>query len=514
MKKQILTLILLLIASSCIPQEIIENKISSSNKVIIKVMLLNGSISDPVGKEGLTNLTASLLTSGGTKQYTYAEIQNLLYPMAASYYASVDKEVTIFTFQVPSDFLEEFYPIMTSVLFNPAFDKNDFERVKAEQENYVSQIIRASSDEEYSKKALENLLFRGTRYQHLSEGTISSLKNITLEDVINHYKKTFFLNGRTTLGISGNYNDKFLSRLKNELSTNLKEIKLEEPEIKPKMPDGIQVEIISKKGAFGSAIFMGFPIDVTKRKDDFIALMVANSYLGEHRKSYGVLYNKIRETRSMNYGDYSYIEWYENGGANMLPPSGTPRNINYFSIWIRPVQIAVQLKKQYPELENIKLGHAHFAIRLAIRELEKLVKEGLTAEQFEETRQFLQSYIKLYVQRQSERLGYLLDSKFYSRKDFIAEAGEILSNLSLEDVNIAIRKYFQAENMYIVIVTDESEAESLAQSLLNNAYSPMSYSNIVLKSLPKSILEEDEIIANYKLNVKSVRIVNNNEFFK
>lgn len=514
MKKQILLLILFLIVSSCFSQEIIEDKISSSNKVIIKIMLLNGSIADPVGKEGLTNLTASLLTSGSTKQYTYAEIQDLLYPMSASYYANVDKEVTIFTFQVPLDFLENFYPIMKSVLFEPAFDKNDFERIKSEQENYVSQIIRASSDEEYSKKALEDLLFRGTRYQHLAEGTLTSLKNITLDDVKNHYHKTFFLKGRTIVGISGNYNDKFLSRLKNDVLTNLKDIKLELPVIKPTMPDGIQVEIISKKGAFGSAIFMGFPIEVTRRNDDFIALMVANSYLGEHRKSYGVLYNKIRETRSMNYGDYSYIEWYENGGANMLPPSGTPRNSNYFSIWIRPVQIAAQLRKQYPELENIKLGHAHFAIRLAIREVENLVINGLTSEQFEETRQFLQSYIKLYIQRQSERLGYLLDSKFYSRDNFITEATDILSKLTLEDVNKTIRKYLQAGNIYIVIVTDESEAQLLAQSILNNSYSPMSYSNIVLKSLPQSVLEEDEIIANYKLNVKSVRIVDNYEFFK
>lgn len=514
MKNQILLLILFLIASTALSQEIIENRTTSSNKVIIKIMLLNGSIADPVGKEGLTNLTASLLSSGSTKQYSYAEIQKLLYPMSASYYASVDKEVVIFTFQIPSDFLEEFYPIMRSILFEPAFDKDDFERIKSEQQNYVEQIIRASSDEEYSKKALEDLLFRGTRYQHLVEGTSSSLKNITLTDVKNHYNKTFFLKDRTIIGVSGNYDDKFLSKLKNDVQANLKDLKLELPVIKVAMPDGIQVEIISKKDAFGSAIFMGFPIDVTKRKDDFIALMVANSYFGEHRKSYGVLYNKIRETRSMNYGDYSYIEWYENGGANMLPPSGTPRNSNYFSIWIRPVQIATQLKKQYPELGDIKLGHAHFAIRLAIRELENLVKNGLTEEQFEETRQFLQSYIKLYTQRQSERIGYLLDSKFYGRSDFITEAGNILSKLTLEDVNNSIRKYLQAENIYIVVVTEQNEAEALAQSLLNNSYSPMSYSNIVLKSLPKTVLEEDETIANYKLNVKSVRIVDNYEFFK
>ena len=66
----------------------------------------------------------------------------------------------------------------------------------------------------------------------------------------------------------------------------------------PAQPDGIDVQIITKD-AFGSAIFMGFPMDITRSNDEFAALMVANSYLGEHRKSYGLLYDKIRTTRSM-----------------------------------------------------------------------------------------------------------------------------------------------------------------------------------------------------------------------
>ncbi|MCK7516843.1 MAG: hypothetical protein MZV64_03540 [Ignavibacteriales bacterium] len=53
------------------------------------------------------------------------------------------------------------------------------------------------------------------------------------------------------------------------------------------MTDGIEVEIVAKEGAFGSAIFAGYPLSITRSNDDFAALMVANSYLGEHRKSYG-----------------------------------------------------------------------------------------------------------------------------------------------------------------------------------------------------------------------------------
>lgn len=494
------------------PQDVIELKQPESNKVVIKLMFRNGSISDPVGKEGLTRLTASLITSGGSSKYTYSQIQDKLYPMAAGYYASVDKEVTIFTLQVPSDFLNEFYSIVKGVLLEPLFTEQDFERVKSNQQNYVDQVIRASSDEEYSKKALEDFLFRGTRYQHMVDGKSESVKSITLDDVKEHYKN-YFTKVNLLIGIAGNYTDEFLNTLKNDLQ-NLQGFSPIIPKVTSTSPEGINVEIISKAGAFGSAIFMGFPMNITRKSDEFAALMVANSYLGEHRKSYGVLYNKLRETRSMNYGDYSYIEWYDNGGRYMLPPPGVPRSTNYFSMWIRPVQIAKQLKEQYSELSGIKIGHAHFAIKMAVRELDKLVTDGMSKKDFEITRQFLRSYIKLYTQSPSDQLGYLMDSKFYGRKDFIAEMDPLLAKLTVDDVNKAIKKYWQVKNMCITIITDESEAEALAKSIQENLDSPMSYSNLVKSGQPEEVLEEDNIVAKYKLNVKSVKIVKSEDTFK
>jgi zinc protease len=510
MKSIILSLLIMI---TTFAQETIELKLPKSNQVIIRLVFNNGSISDPAGKEGLTYTTAELITESGTGALSFADIQEKIYPMAASYYSLVDKEISFFQFAVHQDWLEEFYPIMIGLITNPSFADADFQRVKANQQNYVDQVIRASSDEEYSKKGLEDLLFRGTKYQHMIAGKSESVKNITLDDVKNHYKN-FFTRNNLTIGIAGNYTQEFLDKLKNDLG-KLSDNKPEIPAFSViPVPDGINIEIIAKDDAFGSAIFTGFPIDITRAKDDFAALMVANSYLGEHRKSYGRLYQQIRETRSMNYGDYSYIEWYNNGGGNMLPPSGVPRHSNYFSLWIRPVQIAKQLRQQYEELKDINLGHAHFALRMAIREVDKIVKNGLSKEDFEATRAFLRSYIKLYIKNPSEQLGYLLDSRFYGRKDYINELDKLLAALTVDDVNKAVKKYWQTDNMYITIVTDVSEAEPLAKSLEENLNSPMSYSNLVKAGLPEDVLKEDEQAAAFKLNVKSVKIIKSADTFK
>lgn len=501
-----------ILASSA--QEVVQLKQPEASKIVIKLMFYNGSISDPIGKEGLTHFTTSMIADGGTKTMTKSQIDDALYPWAASISASVDKEVSIFTFQCPSAYLDKFYPIMMEVMTAPAFSKEDFLRIQSNQQNYVDEVIRSSSDEEYSKKALEDLLFRGTRYQYMTAGTSAGVKSITPEDVAAHFKN-YYTSNNVLIGLAGNYPDNLAERIKNDMQklgagVTASQLKKETP----RQPKGLEVEIVSKENALGSAICMGFPLDITRKNDQFAALMIANSWLGEHRKSYSHLYKKIREERSMNYGDYTYIEWYDNGGSNMLPRPGVPRSSNYFSIWIRPVQTASGLKKQYPELADINIGHAHFAIRMALHEMHKLIENGMSQEEFESTRTFLKSYIKLYIQSTEKQLGYLMDSRFYGRKDYIKEMGDLLETVSLDEVNMIMKKYWQTDNFYVTIVTDASEAEPLKKSLESNAPSPMSYSNVLKSSMTESILNEDKEIENYPLNVRNVTIVKSADTFR
>lgn len=513
MKKILVTFILVYIASVTYAIEVVELPLANSNKVIVKVMFKNGSVSDPAGKEGLTALTASLVMDGGTGELSSSKIKDMTYPWAASWWATTDKEVSTFTFEFHKDHGDQFLSIMTGLIAAPRFDEADFNRVLSNQQNFVNQVIRASSDEDFSKMGLEDLLFRGTRYQHMVRGTTAGLDSITLDDVIKHYASVF-TRDRITLGVAGSYSPDFVNVLREVLMGLPESTTAAAERVKPNVPEGIQVEIISKKQALGSAIFAGMPLPVTRRDQTFAALMVANSWLGEHRKSYSRLYQKIREQRSMNYGDYSYIEWYEGGGNNMLPLPGFPRNSNYFSIWLRPVQTAEGLKSQYPELKDLTVGHAHFALRMAIRELDQLIKKGMTEADFNLTRDFLRSYMKLYIQTPGKQLGFLMDSRFYNRKDYIAEMDELLAGLTLEDVNNAITKYWQTNSMYVCIVTDDSEAEALKVSLFENTPSPMFYSDALRSTLPPSILAEDEEVSVFPLNVTNVEIREASEMFR
>jgi len=101
---------------------VVELKMPKSNKIVIKLMFHNGSICDPVGKEGLTELTTSLITEGGTKELTNSQITDKIYPWSASFSSSADKEVSIFTFEVPKIFLGQFYPIIKGLMLTLLYD--------------------------------------------------------------------------------------------------------------------------------------------------------------------------------------------------------------------------------------------------------------------------------------------------------------------------------------------------------------------------------------------------------
>ena len=56
--------------------------------VSFRIWFKVGSQNDPMGKEGLANITASMLTDAATQKNSYEDILDKLYPLATSYNSS------------------------------------------------------------------------------------------------------------------------------------------------------------------------------------------------------------------------------------------------------------------------------------------------------------------------------------------------------------------------------------------------------------------------------------------
>ena len=64
---------------------------------------------------------------------------------------------------------------------------------------------------------------------------------------------------------------------------------------------------------------LGYPIDVKRGDPDFPALLLMQSWLGQHRESGGRLFDRMRELRGLNYGDYAYLEYFPRGMFRFEP---------------------------------------------------------------------------------------------------------------------------------------------------------------------------------------------------
>jgi zinc protease len=445
----------------------------------IKLLFATGSAYDPKGKEGLSTLAAAMISEAGSKELRIDEISKGLYPMAGSFHEQVDKEMTTFTGSIHRDNWKKFLDIALPQLTDPGFREEDFRRLKDQQSNGLQEDLRASNEEELGKERLQSILFTGTPYGHPVLGTVAGIESITLEEVKDFVHRNY-TRANLTIGLAGDVPDRLVTELAERLAT------LPEGPAPPApagvaghRSKGMEVEIIQKETR-ATAISFGHPIDVVRSSPDFAALWVARTWLGEHRSSVSHLYQRIREIRGMNYGDYAYIEAFPRGMFQFFPDPNIARRAQIFEVWIRPVVPT----------------NAHMALRIAVWELQKLISNGLSREDFERTRGYLMKNVFVMTATQNQQIGYALDSKWYGIGEFTSSMRERLGKLTLAEVNAAIRKHLSGKDLTVVIVT--KDAEGLKKQLVSDEFSPIAYD----AAKPSELLEEDKLIGALKLPIE------------
>ncbi len=464
--------------------------------VAFRIGFAAGSADDPAGKEGLTRLTATMMAEGGTQSMTYAELAEKLYPMAASIDVEVDRDETVFVATVPKAEAASFFPLLRDVLLTPRFDDESFTRLRTRQTSELVSELRGASDEELGKETLQWMLYEGHPYGHPTEGTEHGLAAITAADVRAQYAQAF-CRDRVTVGVAGAYPEGFDEAVLAEMA-KLPACAGE----RAKLPDpparhGLELVVVDKPGASGTAISIGFPTPVT-RSDvaEFPGLAFATDALGLHRQFSGRLFQELREKRGLNYGDYAYAEFFEQDGWGRTARPNVARREQFVSIWLRPV----------------KRVNSTFALRAALYVYGKLVTEGLSPEQFARTRDFLTRIIGLDQQTESRQLGYAMDDRTYGlTKPYVETMRQGWADLDPDKLKALMAKTLDTKNLAIAIVA--SKGQEIADELLKGTPSATPPYDA---PKPAEIQAEDRVIAALPLpfDAKAVRVVPVSDLFK
>ncbi|MGH9803908.1 MAG: M16 family metallopeptidase [Candidatus Acidiferrales bacterium] len=423
----------------------------------IKVMVKAGSAADPQGLEGLAQLTGRLLIEGGfgdpKNPVTKDRLAEITRPWGGGAYPSVrvSKEVTTFSFTAPKEALDTYLSqVMTPLFARPHFAAAELDRVRGE----VLQQLRSMRLEQIELVgliALDALVHNGSSYAHPDIGTEKGLEQVTREAVerfyATHYKLENIVVGVTSADAA------VVEKLRAALSgagQSQAAAFSRRAAAAPAAAKGRSLTLLALPNAISSGIHAGFPLAVTRADADYWPLYIANIWFGTHRDGFGNLYTRIREQRGYNYGDYSYIEHFEARPFVLFPPTNTPRRYQYFSIWIRPVA-----HEYVPHLTKALTW-----------ELENFVRTGLSEEQCEQAK-IKARVLYLSLAETAERLiGYRLDDDFYGMKPgYLDGYLDRVNAVSCAQVNAAIRRHLQAENIEYLIVTNAAEAPKLAEQI-------------------------------------------------
>ena len=149
------------------------------------------------------------------------------------------------------------------------------------------------------------------------------------------------------------------------------------------------------------------------------------------------------------------------------------------------------------------------ALRIALFEVDRLVREGLTREQFEATRDYLMKNVYVRTATADQQIGYALDSEWYGIGEYTSHMRAALEQLTLADVNRAIREYIRPRDLQVVMITQD--AKGLRQLLLSREPATLRYD----AEKPAELLEEDRVIGALDLGLDKddVRIVPIEEVF-
>jgi zinc protease len=155
--------------------------------VSVNALIKTGSMFDPEGKEGVAELTAYVMRTGGTAKLSSAEIDERFDFLAASPSISMSMESSSIDFYFLSKDLDQSLDLLSQILIQPAFEQNKFILAR----ELKNENLRRLKDEpqRLAFREFNRLVYRNNLRGRFA--SIKSLSNIERNDLIKFHQQFF-----------------------------------------------------------------------------------------------------------------------------------------------------------------------------------------------------------------------------------------------------------------------------------------------------------------------------------
>lgn len=442
------------------PARLVEAHDPAVPNVYLAALVRAGSAFDPPGKEGRSALTARAAVEAGAGDRTADEVRDALYPTGNALSVVVDREWISVRLRCPAAQIDVCVELFADALVRPAFHAADVARLRDELRYDVGAGL-LDDEERLAHEVLDAVLYEGRPYGHPVEGREGTL--VDAADCIAWHGRAW-VREAVVVGIAGNFpataRDRLVERLGDLPGSLAPELLLPAP---PTRTGRSLVAVDTDTPVTGFSL--GHALALDRNHADWPALHLAMTAFGAHRQSFGRLFRTLRTARGLNYGDYAYVEPYVQRGGSPMPENGVLRSQNRFELWARPTG----------------QDNGPFALKLAVDELERLVADGLTAAEVDDTRAYLAGSVPLLAQDPGRRLLFEMDAVATGTPNLLTELVPALGALDEAAVDAAIRRHLRPAELVMVGVT--GDASGLVDVVVEGKPTPIVYRDVVPDAL-------------------------------
>lgn len=402
---------------------------SATPTVAVRGSLRAGSYFEPRTKPGLARRAAEMLERG-TRRRTKLQLAGDLEGAGAEVSFSADQ----FAVQIRARSLSSDFPLLmkalAEMLREPSFPADELEKLKQQT---VAAIQEQQSDTKWrAYERLSQALFdeENPFYTHAGERLIESVNSITVDDVRGFYEK--FYGGRSlVLSVVGDVRATDATRHFREavdLFGGPESVEISVADSSSAAAPRREVVLLQDKANVD--VLLGTAAPLRRDSEDYYAAMLANRALGESTLS-SRLGLRVRDAEGLTYGI----------GSRFRAPS----------LAAGPWYIAV----------SVNPDNVGRAINSALEVLRDYVEHGIRPEELEDEKSSATGSFKVSLATNAGLAEALWNSEFYRLGlDYVDRFPQLVSSVTIEEVNAAIRKYFNPERLTVVVAGDVRPEET------------------------------------------------------
>lgn len=382
-------------------------------------------------KSGLARLTASLMNEA-TENYTSEEIQEELRKIGSSISIYAGNSSTVMNINSLKKHLDRTLELAEEILMHPAFNEDDFERVKKQQ---MEGIMADQKDPAAIASRVFNRLVYGDAhiYSIPNDGTEETVANITLDDVKAFYK-SYYTPTLSELVVVGDIKEKeIMPKLDFLASWNGGSVDI------PEMPDPQQVDktkiyLVDKSKAPQSQIRIGYMHDmVYDATGEYYKTYLMNFPLGGAFNSRINL--NLREDKGWTYGARSYFTAGDEPGI-------------------------------YIAAAGVKAEASDSSVHEFMKEISNYYESGITNDELAFMRSSIGQRDALKYETPYQKASFLRNILHYDLdKTYVDEQSEIIKTISQDEINALARKHLNPDKMNILLVGDEESVKPKLERL-------------------------------------------------